>query len=73
MHLRMMDPVVLYYGKGQLTAFLADPRGVLDVVISSIFLMMYYLTSFLILFIYISVNNFKSHNCASNIENYSSM
>ncbi|XP_020585176.1 fatty acyl-CoA reductase 2-like [Phalaenopsis equestris] len=29
---RMMDPVVLYYGKGQLTGFLADPKGVLDVV-----------------------------------------
>ncbi|KAJ4971515.1 hypothetical protein NE237_004614 [Protea cynaroides] len=29
---RMMDPVVLYYGKGQLTGFLVDPRGVLDVV-----------------------------------------
>nr|CAB3501906.1 unnamed protein product [Digitaria exilis] len=27
-----MDPVVLYYGKGQLTGFLADPEGVLDVV-----------------------------------------
>jgi fatty acyl-CoA reductase len=29
----MMDPVVLYYGKGQLSGFLADPDGVLDVVI----------------------------------------
>ncbi|XP_038972039.1 fatty acyl-CoA reductase 2, chloroplastic-like [Phoenix dactylifera] len=29
---RMMDPIVLYYGKGQLTGFLADPNGVLDVV-----------------------------------------
>ncbi|XP_062216691.1 fatty acyl-CoA reductase 2, chloroplastic-like [Phragmites australis] len=29
---RMMDPVVLYYGKGQLSGFLADPDGVLDVV-----------------------------------------
>ncbi|OAY80869.1 Fatty acyl-CoA reductase 2, partial [Ananas comosus] len=29
---RMMDPIVLYYGKGQLTGFLADPDGVLDVV-----------------------------------------
>ncbi|KAI4371954.1 hypothetical protein MLD38_010244 [Melastoma candidum] len=29
---RMMDPVVLYYGKGQLTEFLVDPDGVLDVV-----------------------------------------
>lgn len=28
----MMDPVVLYYGKGQLTGFLADPDGILDVV-----------------------------------------
>jgi fatty acyl-CoA reductase len=28
----MMDPVVLYYGKGQLSGFLADPEGVLDVV-----------------------------------------
>jgi hypothetical protein len=32
---RMMDPVVLYYGKGQLTGFLADPDGVLDVVRTS--------------------------------------
>jgi alcohol-forming fatty acyl-CoA reductase len=32
---RMMDPVVLYYGKGQLTGFLADPNGILDVVRSS--------------------------------------
>ncbi|XP_042481307.1 fatty acyl-CoA reductase 2, chloroplastic-like [Macadamia integrifolia] len=29
---RMMDPIILYYGKGQLTGFLVDPRGVLDVV-----------------------------------------
>ncbi|XVE75779.1 hypothetical protein DITRI_Ditri12bG0120000 [Diplodiscus trichospermus] len=29
---RMMDPVVLCYGKGQLTGFLVDPNGVLDVV-----------------------------------------
>ncbi|KAH7554239.1 hypothetical protein JRO89_XS12G0140500 [Xanthoceras sorbifolium] len=29
---RMMDPIVLYYGKGQLTGFLADPNGILDVV-----------------------------------------
>ncbi|KAJ4979794.1 hypothetical protein NE237_010574 [Protea cynaroides] len=29
---RMMDPIILYYGKGQLTGFLADPKGVLDVV-----------------------------------------
>lgn len=29
---RMMDPIVLYYGKGQLNGFLADPNGVLDVV-----------------------------------------
>uniref|UniRef100_A0A0E0K993 Fatty acyl-CoA reductase n=1 Tax=Oryza punctata TaxID=4537 RepID=A0A0E0K993_ORYPU len=29
---RMMDPVVLYYGKGQLSGFLADQEGVLDVV-----------------------------------------
>lgn len=28
----MMDPIVLYYGKGQLTGFVADPNGVLDVV-----------------------------------------
>lgn len=28
----MMDPVLLYYGKGQLSGFLADPNGVLDVV-----------------------------------------
>lgn len=32
---RMMDPVILYYGKGQLSGFLADPDGVLDVVIIS--------------------------------------
>ncbi|KAL2326893.1 hypothetical protein Fmac_020320 [Flemingia macrophylla] len=29
---RMMDPIVLCYGKGQLTGFLVDPSGVLDVV-----------------------------------------
>lgn len=29
----MMDPIILYYGKGQLTGFLVDPNGVLDVVI----------------------------------------
>ncbi|KAG9449622.1 hypothetical protein H6P81_009587 [Aristolochia fimbriata] len=29
---RMMDPIVLYYGKGQLTGFLVDPKGILDVV-----------------------------------------
>eukprot|EP00268_Persea_americana_P011331 TRINITY_DN14801_c0_g1_i2.p1 TRINITY_DN14801_c0_g1~~TRINITY_DN14801_c0_g1_i2.p1 ORF type:complete len:364 (+),score=73.62 TRINITY_DN14801_c0_g1_i2:83-1174(+) len=29
---RMMDPIILYYGKGQLTGFLADPKGVIDVV-----------------------------------------
>ncbi|CAN4096693.1 unnamed protein product [Withania somnifera] len=29
---RMMDPIILYYGKGQLTGFLVDPSGVLDVV-----------------------------------------
>ena len=33
--LRMMDPIVLCYGKGQLTGFLADPNGVLDVVTSA--------------------------------------
>ncbi|KAL6997853.1 Fatty acyl-CoA reductase 2 [Sarracenia purpurea var. burkii] len=27
-----MDPIILYYGKGQLTGFLADPNAVLDVV-----------------------------------------
>lgn len=27
-----MDPIVLYYGKGQLAGFLADSNGVLDVV-----------------------------------------
>jgi len=32
---RMMDPVILYYGKGQLSGFLADPDGVLDVVMIS--------------------------------------
>lgn len=35
---RMMDPIVLYYGKGQLTGFLADPNGVLDVV-SNVFVL----------------------------------
>ncbi|KAK9068571.1 hypothetical protein SSX86_012686 [Deinandra increscens subsp. villosa] len=29
---RMMDPIVLYYGKGQLSGFLVDPNAVLDVV-----------------------------------------
>ncbi|KAL5720458.1 alcohol-forming fatty acyl-CoA reductase [Ranunculus cassubicifolius] len=29
---RMMDPIVLSYGKGQLSGFLVDPKGVLDVV-----------------------------------------
>ncbi|XAR70055.1 Long-chain-fatty-acyl-CoA reductase [Bertholletia excelsa] len=29
---RMMDPIILYYGKGQLTGFLVDPNGVLDVI-----------------------------------------
>ncbi|KAB5552880.1 hypothetical protein DKX38_010191 [Salix brachista] len=29
---RMMDPIVLYYGKGQLTGFLVNSNGVLDVV-----------------------------------------
>ncbi|CAI9779415.1 unnamed protein product [Fraxinus pennsylvanica] len=29
---RMMDPIILYYGKGQLTGFLVDPNGVIDVV-----------------------------------------
>ncbi|KAA8518323.1 hypothetical protein F0562_015793 [Nyssa sinensis] len=29
---RMMDPIVLLYGKGQLSGFLVDPNGVLDVV-----------------------------------------
>ncbi|XP_050366893.1 fatty acyl-CoA reductase 2, chloroplastic-like [Argentina anserina] len=28
---RIRDPIVLYYGKGQLTGFLVDPNGVLDV------------------------------------------
>lgn len=28
----MMDPIILHYGKGQLTGFLVDPNGVLDVV-----------------------------------------
>lgn len=28
----MMDPIILYYGKGQLTGFLVDPNGILDVV-----------------------------------------
>ncbi|KAK4481747.1 hypothetical protein RD792_012657 [Penstemon davidsonii] len=29
---RMMDPIILHYGKGHLTGFLVDPNGVLDVV-----------------------------------------
>lgn len=29
---RMMDPIILHYGKGTLTGFLVDPNGVLDVV-----------------------------------------
>ncbi|KAH6785013.1 hypothetical protein C2S51_037468 [Perilla frutescens var. frutescens] len=29
---RMMDPIILQYGKGQLTGFLVDPNGALDVV-----------------------------------------
>ena len=29
---RMMDPVVTYYGKGQLSGFPVDPNGVIDVV-----------------------------------------
>jgi len=33
---RMMDPIVLCYGKGQLTGFLVDPNGVLDVVSDTI-------------------------------------
>jgi hypothetical protein len=31
----MMDPIVLAYGKGQMTAFIADPQGVLDLVCTS--------------------------------------
>lgn len=34
----MMDPIILYYGKGQLTGFLVDPNGVLDVVSKFFFL-----------------------------------
>lgn len=30
--IRMMDPIVLAYGKGQMTGFLANPEGVLDVI-----------------------------------------
>lgn len=30
----MMDPIVLAYAKGQMTGFLANPEGVLDVVSS---------------------------------------
>ncbi|KAH9326783.1 hypothetical protein KI387_006961, partial [Taxus chinensis] len=29
---RMLDPIILYYGKGQLCGFLSDPNGVVDVV-----------------------------------------
>ena len=36
--LRMMDPIVLCYGKGQLTGFLVDPNRVLDVVSDTKFL-----------------------------------
>lgn len=46
---RMMDPIILYYGKGQLTGFLADPKGVIDVVGSIYFL-------HLILFEYVAGN-----------------
>ncbi|KAM1747792.1 hypothetical protein ACFX12_008864 [Malus domestica] len=31
---RMMHPIVLHYGKGQLTGFLVDPNGVLNVVLA---------------------------------------
>ncbi|XP_010248281.1 PREDICTED: fatty acyl-CoA reductase 2-like, partial [Nelumbo nucifera] len=30
--IRMMDPIILSYGKGQLTGFLTDPKTVLDVI-----------------------------------------
>ncbi|KAH7512345.1 hypothetical protein FEM48_Zijuj12G0080800 [Ziziphus jujuba var. spinosa] len=30
--IRMLDPMILYYGKGQLTGFIADLNGILDVV-----------------------------------------
>jgi hypothetical protein len=40
---RMMDPVILYYGKGQLSGFLADPDGVLDVVINKLLLILFFL------------------------------
>jgi fatty acyl-CoA reductase len=38
----MMDPVILYYGKGQLSGFLADPDGVLDVVINKLLLILFF-------------------------------
>lgn len=41
---RMMDPIVLCYGKGQLTGFLVDPNGVLDVV-SDIIIRLFHIKS----------------------------
>lgn len=40
---RMMDPIVLYYGKGQLTGFLVDPNGVLDVVSTPVIILFSFL------------------------------
>lgn len=48
---RMMDPVILYYGKGQLSGFLADPDGVLDVVIKKLLLILFFLWVLLILLV----------------------
>lgn len=39
---RMMDPIVLYYGKGQLTGFLVDPNGVLDVVSTPVIILFHF-------------------------------
>ena len=33
----MLDPLILYYGKGQLPGFLVDPKAVIDVVICYFF------------------------------------
>lgn len=38
---RMMDPIILYYGKGLLTGFLVDSNGVLDVVSIHIYIYIY--------------------------------
>jgi len=35
--IRMLDPVIISYGKGQLSGFAADPKAIVDVVHSYIF------------------------------------